>query len=198
MDDLPTARPGRRADSWGGKGCASVKGDKTKVRCTTSKTPTRVRAYLYDGNDSVADRTDLPMTADGGTGADSLTGGPKGDLLRGGTGTGTDHLYGLGGNDHIEGGSGNDHLYGGPEDDFIEGNWGNDVLYGEGGNDTLSGEQGSDKLSGGAGDDTLLGDDFDDPKATHDTLDGGVNGTRGDACYPTKGDTVTTCELVFK
>src|SRR5688572_3920261 len=29
-----------------GKGCKAVKGDKTKVRCTTTKAPTRVRVYL--------------------------------------------------------------------------------------------------------------------------------------------------------
>jgi serralysin len=293
-----------------GKGCKAVKGDKTKVRCTTSKTPTRVRVYLYDLNDSVVDRSDLPMTADGGTGKDTITGGPKGDLLRGGTNT--DHIYGLGGNDRIEAGSGNDHLYGGdgndhlidddgndvvygnngndwfedgngndkyyggagndsfdlfqphgsvknhsdlvsggagddyvsfaayskgisvsldgkandglpgehdnigrdvesifggfgndhlyggPEDDFLEGNWGDDVIYGEGGNDTLVGQQGSDKFYGGAGDDALLGDDYEDPKKSHDALDGGTNGTRGDACYPTTGDTVTNCEQILK
>jgi hypothetical protein len=293
-----------------GQGCKAVKGDKTKVRCTTSKTPTRVRVYLYDRDDSVINRADLPMTADGGSGKDSLTGGPKGDLLRGGSSG--DHIYGLGGNDQIEGGSGNDHLYGGdgndrlydddgndvvyggngddwfddgngtdkyyggagsdtfhmfqpyktvkdsadllsggsgvdyadygaydkavsisldgkandgrpgehdnvsrdiesvfggfgndhlyggPEDDFLEGNWGNDVIYGEGGDDTLAGQQGSDKLYGGAGDDALLGDDFEDPKKTHDVLDGGANGSRGDACYPTAGDTTTACELIFK
>jgi Ca2+-binding RTX toxin-like protein len=301
IDDQVAIKPG--------KGCKAVKSDQTKVRCTTTKTPTRVRVYLYDRNDSVVNRTDLPMTADGGTGNDTLTGGPKGDLLRGGTGT--DHIYGLGGSDRIEGGSGNDHLfggdgndrlyddegndvvyggngddwfddgngndkyyggngsdtfnmfqpygsvknhsdllsggsgvdyaaygayqrgisisldgkandglagehdnvgrdvesvfggfgndylYGGPEDDFLEGNWGNDVIYGEGGDDTLVGQQGSDKLYGGAGDDSLLGDDFEDPKTTHDVLDGGSNGTGGDACYPTAGDSTTSCEMIL-
>src|SRR3954454_13789602 len=39
IDDKAAIKPG--------KGCKQVKGDKTKVRCTTGKTPTRVRAYTY-------------------------------------------------------------------------------------------------------------------------------------------------------
>jgi serralysin len=304
IDDRVAIRPGA--------GCQAVKGDKTKVRCTPPKAPTRVWVYLYDRNDSVVNRTDLPMTADGGSGNDQLTGGPRGDWLRGGTGA--DHIWGLGGADRIEGGAsgdhlyggdgndrfsdddgndvvyggngddwfddglgndkyyggsgddtfsmlqpygsaakypdadllsggpgtdyaaygsydknisisldgkandglpgehdnvgadiesvfagfGDDHLYGGPGDDLLQGNWGNDVIYGNGGNDTLSGQQGSDKLYGGAGDDDLIGDDFEDPKATHDVLDGGSNSPRGDACYPAGNDTVTGCELIVR
>ena len=59
-----------------GKGCKAVKGDKTKVRCTTKKAPTRVRVYTYDRNDSIVNKTGLATTADGGTGNDSITGGP--------------------------------------------------------------------------------------------------------------------------
>ncbi|MEU4243765.1 hypothetical protein [Actinoplanes sp. NPDC026619] len=62
-----------------GKGCKKVKGDKTRVRCTPKKTPIRVRVYTYDRNDSIVDRTDLAMTADGGTGNDRIAGGPRGD-----------------------------------------------------------------------------------------------------------------------
>ncbi|MET8152039.1 calcium-binding protein [Actinoplanes sp. NPDC049668] len=171
-----------------GKGCKKVKGDKTKVRCTLSKTPTRVRVYTYDRNDSVVNKSDLPMTADGGTASDSLTGGPRGDRLIGGTGA--DRLYGLGGKDYLDGRNGNDRIYGGDGadtihgwlgddtarggngDDYVWGEEGNDKLYGDAGNDDLNGYQGRDRLEGGAGDDWLTGDVYSDGTAA-DVLLGG-------------------------
>src|ERR1044071_907818 len=53
IDDRVTVKPG--------KGCKRVTGDKTKVRCTTTKTPTQVVVKLYDRNDSVTNNSDLKM-----------------------------------------------------------------------------------------------------------------------------------------
>lgn len=136
-----------------GKGCRAVKGDKTRVRCTTKKAPTRIRVYTFDRNDSVVNRTGLGMTADGGTGADTLTGGPRSDTLRGGSGA--DKLYGLGGTDWMTGSDGNDRLDGGDGDDSLDGGFGNDTLVGRNGHDQLLGMDGNDKEYGGAGPDTF-------------------------------------------
>nr|BFE69269.1 hypothetical protein GCM10020092_025700 [Actinoplanes digitatis] len=131
-----------------GKGCKAVKGDKTKVRCRTSKAPTRVRVYTYDRNDSIVNRTDLGMTADGGSAADTITGGPRGDTLRGDTGK--DKLHGLGGVDYIQGGDGNDRVYGGDSGDHIDGGDDDDTLFGQNGDDFITGWIGDDRLVGGA------------------------------------------------
>lgn len=132
-----------------GKGCKAVKGDKTKVTCTPSKAPTRVRVYTYDRNDTVINRTGLGMTADGGTGNDKLYGGPRADSLQGGTGA--DRLHGAGGNDSLNGDEGNDRLWGGDGDDSVDGGPGNDALAGEKGHDALLGMAGDDREYGGPG-----------------------------------------------
>ena len=139
-----------------GKGCKAVKGDKTKVKCTTSRVPTRVRVYTYDRTDSVVNKTNLAITADGGTGNDTLTGGPLDDFLRGGTGT--DTIYAGGGNDSAFGESGADRIYGGAGVDWITGGTGNDRIDGQGGGDHISGDNGNDTLYGGDGGDYLDGD----------------------------------------
>jgi serralysin len=91
-----------------GKGCKAVKGDKTKVRCTVKKGPTRVNVYLYDRSDSVTNNSDLPMSAEGGSGNDQLVGGSRNDILYGMSGA--DRLYGKGGNDRLDADTGNDLL----------------------------------------------------------------------------------------
>ncbi|GAA1585524.1 calcium-binding protein [Actinoplanes couchii] len=138
-----------------GKGCKAVKGDKTRVSCTTKKAPTRVRVYAYDRNDLITNKTDLPSTLDGGTGNDQLNGGSRADRLIGGTGN--DRLFGFHGHDYLDGGAGSDLLNGGTGNDTLHGWTGNDVLYGEAGDDDLFGEAGNDRLHGGDGNDTLLG-----------------------------------------
>jgi Ca2+-binding RTX toxin-like protein len=180
-----------------GAGCTAVKGDKTKVRCTTKAAPTRVRVYTYDRNDSIVNQANLPSTLNGGTGNDSIGGGPRGDLITGDAGN--DKLWGNGGNDTIypdigndvvRGGagndeimdaggklSGNDWLSGDDGTDTLWGFAGNDHLYGNSGDDLLFGGQGSDYLDGGYGDDYLLGNSCDFPEAggcgATDTLIGG-------------------------
>jgi serralysin len=148
-----------------GKGCRAVKGDKTRVRCTTGKTPVRVRVLVGYGNDTVVNRSDLPMTADGNLGRDRLYGGPRGDRLDGGDGG--DWIWGLGGDDVIDGYTGADVLNGGDGNDGLYGMWGNDRLYGGNGDDRLAGFDGADRLYGGPGRDSLSGE-----KGT-DRLEGG-------------------------
>jgi serralysin len=158
-----------------GKGCKAVKGDKTRVRCTPSKAPLRVRVLVDYGNDSVVNRTDLPISVYGGLGNDRIVGGPGNDRLLGNTGR--DRIWGMGGDDHLDGYTGGDVLsggdghdglygwwgtdtiYGGSGDDFLDGFDGHDRLYGGTGGDRLLGSKGADRLEGGAGNDSLHGDD---------------------------------------
>jgi len=154
-----------------GKGCKAVKADKTKVRCTTSKAPTRVRVYTYDRNDSIVNKTDLGMTADSGTGNDSVTGGPRADTIR--DYDGKNKIWGLGGADAIDTGDGNDRLYGGDGDDRLNSGHGNDVVYGGNGYDWIIGGVGNDKLYGGAGDDNLRSDAFFNDGPDNDVFQGG-------------------------
>ncbi|WP_433792533.1 calcium-binding protein [Actinoplanes sp. CA-252034] len=134
-----------------GKGCKAVKGDKTKVRCSTAKTPTRVLVSLGVKNDSVTNRTDLALTASGGDGNDTLIGGPRADRLTGGLGA--DLLYGRAGADTLDGDDGSDRIWGEAGNDDLKGGWGNDALAGGDGADDLVGGVGNDREYGGAGDD---------------------------------------------
>ncbi|RAK28268.1 hemolysin type calcium-binding protein [Actinoplanes lutulentus] len=154
-----------------GKGCKRVKGDKTKVRCTTTKTPTKVYVELRDRNDSVVNKSNLRLIANGGSGNDKLTGGPKADVLDGDdfayrSGSGNDKIYGGAGNDDIDAGDGSDYVSAGDGNDRIAGDCdcltgrnraGNDELRGGNGNDVLAGMYGHDKLYGGNGNDFLNG-----------------------------------------
>jgi len=107
------------------------------------------------------------VTAFGGLGNDTITGGGGSDFLYGGdmpqlkpisstligvlqTATdGDDILKGGGGSDTLYGGTGNDHLYG---------QGGRDSLFGQDGNDYLDGgnDGAVDRLTGGTGTDTFI------------------------------------------
>ncbi|MBG0560423.1 calcium-binding protein [Actinoplanes aureus] len=150
-----------------GKGCKAVKGDKTLVRCTPAKAPTRVLVYTYDRADKIDNGTDVRMTADGGTGGDRILGGARGDRIKGGTGT--DRIYGRAGNDYIDAGSGNDYVNSSDGNDTLHGSTGNDMLYAGSGDDVLFGESGNDKLHGESGMDILMG------YQGRDHLDGGAD-----------------------
>ncbi|MEU8230834.1 calcium-binding protein [Actinoplanes sp. NPDC048967] len=139
-----------------GKGCKPVKGDRTKVRCTLRKTPTKITVNLGDRNDTLRNDSDLKLHVYGGTGKDSITGGPRADFVQGDAGN--DKLYGRGGADSLYAGTGNDTVSGGDGDDFIMGEDGRDRLYGGAGGDSISGGDGDDWLHGGAGEDQLLGE----------------------------------------
>ncbi len=113
-----------------------------------------------------------------GTADCTITGTPRGDVLRGTPGDdvicglgGSDTIWGLGGDDVIVAGRGGDTVRGGDGDDIIWGGAGADVLHGEAGGDWLWGgggadrlwaSTGADRLLGGAGDDTIVGGSDDD------------------------------------
>jgi serralysin len=168
IDDVVAIKPG--------KGCRKV--DRTKVRCTTGKTTTRVRVYTSDRADTIVNRTGLGMTADGGTGNDSITGGPRYDALRGGGGN--DKIYGLGGNDQMQGDDGTDRVYGGDGDDHVWGSAGKDYLYGENGNDFVNPGSGDDRAYGGAGNDTLQSNAYLDDGSDNDVFSGGAGSDTAD------------------
>jgi Ca2+-binding RTX toxin-like protein len=81
----------------------------------------------------------------GTSGADSKTGGGKGDLM-----------VAMAGNDTMDGGGGNDTIVGGVGGDSLIGGLGADSLEGGGGNDVLRGGALVDKLKGGAGADNFV------------------------------------------
>ncbi|MBO3739504.1 calcium-binding protein [Actinoplanes flavus] len=176
-----------------GKGCRAVKGDKTRIRCGTSKKPTRVLVYVGGGNDSVTNRTDLPMSANGGAGADVLVGGPRADRLIGGPGV--NRIYGGAGADRLDGGPDADRIYGEAGDDRLFGDWGDDALSGGVGNDELVGHVGDDREYGGAGDDYFYQewdrdlDGFPQPHSDHDLISGGAGRDKAD--YSNRVEPVT-------
>jgi serralysin len=153
------------------KGCKQVKGDKTRVRCTTKKKTSKVVVTLYDRNDSVVNKGNLRMEADGGAGNDKITGGPKADVLMGDDvftrySNGNDKLYGAGGNDEIYAGDGSDYVNAGTGNDSV---WddavcecygphrpGNDVIYLGHGHDLAAAGKGHDKIYGGPGNDSMF------------------------------------------
>ena len=140
-----------------GKGCKKVKGDKSKVTCTTKKAPGQVTIHTYDRNDVIVNNSDVRMKAYSGTGNDTVTGGSRSDAID--TEGGNDRADGRGGNDTLWGTTGNDTLRGGPGDDNLWGLEGHDRLLGEDGGDDLHGGPGRDHLDGSGGSDWLYGDD---------------------------------------
>ncbi|GAB1689793.1 calcium-binding protein [Krasilnikovia sp. M28-CT-15] len=166
-----------------GKGCKAVKGDKTKVKCTTPKTTKTLNVSLGDKNDTVTNKTAVYLLVNGGSGNDTLNGGSGRDELQGGSGNdkligngGNDRLYGQSGADVAQGKAGNDLISGGTGNDALGGDSGNDEIVGESGNDALYGSTGNDTLVGGAGADKLSaadGDDIMNGEAGADNIAGG-------------------------
>jgi serralysin len=154
-----------------GKGCRKVKGDKTKVTCTTKRAPTRVTVHTSDRNDIIVNNTDVRMSAFSGSGSDTVTGGSRGDAIQ--TGSGNDRADGRGGMDTLWGLTGNDTLRGGTGDDQLWALEGNDRLYGDAGDDDLHGGPGRDHLDGGADGDWLYGDDLHESAPAAHVLLGG-------------------------
>lgn len=122
----------------------------------------------------------------GGSGDDTLNGGPANDGLWGNGGN--DLLFGHGGDDELNGDVGNDTLYGGDGSDELSGKTGDDTLEGENGDDVLLGGDGADTLNGGDGNDTLYGE------AGSDMLTGGAGadslqgGNGNDVYFWNRGD----------
>jgi VCBS repeat-containing protein len=94
------------------------------------------------------------IQANGGNGADTLTGTGGEDTLFGGNGN--DVLYGLDGHDLLTGDNGTDVLIGGLGNDSLFGGNGDDRLFGGDGRDVLVGGKGNDVMSGGAGADQFV------------------------------------------
>lgn len=119
--------------------------DQIQKRKFRSDQVTRIEFNGNHGNDSLINRTHLPLVARGGPGRDTIHGGSgkneihaewayggeKDDEL-----TGT-HLYGNGGNDTLHGTSGDDQLFGGSGNDWIDGAGGNDFIDGGLDNDII-------------------------------------------------------------
>jgi Ca2+-binding RTX toxin-like protein len=116
-----------------GEGCAPVRGDRTKVRCTTSETTRWIHVAVGDGNDKVTNKSNINIVAYGGAGNDTLTGGSSHDTLYGDAGN--DTLRGGDGVDGMFGGRGTDVLHGGPDADYLDGGSGADTLRGGSGSD---------------------------------------------------------------
>jgi Ca2+-binding RTX toxin-like protein len=117
----------------------------------------RVVADLAQG----PDRFDMAGIAEnitarvfGGTGNDSLFGGPADDVLRGSSDK--DVLSGGGGDDELIGDSGDDWLIGGNGNDRMDGDSGSDTLMGKDGDDFIQGGSGADSIEGDAGDDSIF------------------------------------------
>jgi Ca2+-binding RTX toxin-like protein len=135
-------------------GCTAV--DANEARCDGSFT--RVSLTLGDGADR-AKVSGVAAIANGGPGADSLTGGAQDDTL--------------------SGSSGNDVLSGGAGDDLLLGDAGNDTLKGGKGRDELDGDLGNDFLVGGPAKDSFFGflgrDRIDSVDGVKETVDCGVD-----------------------
>lgn len=137
-----------------------------RVQSWPAAAVSKVRVDALDGTDVVdCDPLAVPVTVNGGTGNDTITGGNAGGFLRGEGGNdlirggqGKDRIEGNAGHDFIIGGASNDLLAGGSGNDRIEGNSGNDEIYGEAGADAIWGGSGDDFVNGGSENDTLNGE----------------------------------------
>lgn len=142
------------------------------------------------GNDRFENRTMARVSADGGTGDDTLIGGSAADLIFGNLGAdvitgngGADELYGDTNAKYddvfrntIRGGDGDDLIFGAAGRDYIDGGYGTDQMFGRGGNDViyagygvldfgpnvLYGENGKDTLYGAGGNDSIFGGNEND------------------------------------
>lgn len=187
--------PGRLSVSDSGSPSFTFPGD----RCTQLSPdypahcdmPARVRIELGDGDDQgfVAPGTpQLPVTYDGGAGADKI----KNTATSGAT------LLGGDGRDELESEAGGDVLRGGEGGDKLIGGGGDDQLYGDGGDDHLQPDrytEGNDLVDGGAGFDQV--EDWADNSSEHRgrrvtvTLDGQANDGR-----PGERDNVVAVEHI--
>lgn len=164
-----------------GPGCKAVKGDRTKVRCTTAGKPALVNVSLGNKNDKVVNKTSVPMTVFAGSGNDRVFGGAGVETVFGGSGN--DTIHGNKGRDELHGDSGNDTIRGGAGNDMLLGSSGRDNVYGDSGNDFVMGSEldgdipdGGDWLHGGTGNDHVGGDAGNDRiwgNAGNDVLAGG-------------------------
>lgn len=130
-----------------------------------------------DGNDVIClgrgGRARKQEVAQGGAGADIMSGGPGEDTVGGSSGH--DIVFGGPGEDLVGGSAGHDVVSGGPGEDLIDGWDGSDTLRGGGHRDRIYGRRGQDELYGQGGSDILIG------SPGNDLLSGGRDGFGGDA-----------------
>jgi Ca2+-binding RTX toxin-like protein len=119
--------------------------------CTVA--PSSVSVSLADGDDSFnrSGIDTVPVTVDGGDGADWLRGDDGADTLRGGPGK--DKLEGFKGDDNLDGGDGDDEVDGAAGADTLQGGAGNDLLHPDDFNDPSA-----DVVDGGPGIDSIESD----------------------------------------
>jgi Ca2+-binding RTX toxin-like protein len=201
-----------------GKGCQAVKGDRTKVRCTTEEPVSEVRIYTGDRGDTIVNSSHVAMRGIGGSGNDVIRGGPGFDMLYGQAGN--DRAYAGGGNDEwgngdvLDGGAGNDILVGNASHNSLDGGTGNDSLTGGGDKDELEGGEGNDSVGAGGGDD-IIREPAERFAADRDVIAGGSgrdgltytgramkvkvdsDGVKGDDGSPGEGDTVSGMEMIY-
>jgi serralysin len=130
----------------------------------------------------------------GGSGNDSIDGGSGINYLRGDEGNDSmlggaefDDMHGNMGNDSLRGNGGDDWVVGGKDNDLLFGDAGFDIVYGNMGNDTVDGGTGNDWVRGGQGDDTVMGGSGDDwiwGDRGNDTISGGAG---ADLFYASSG-----------
>jgi Ca2+-binding RTX toxin-like protein len=154
-----------------GPGCLS---NGTESRCAAAGV-TAIQVALRDGDDFASQdpsaTSQLPLTADGGDGADTINGGAGGDTLIGGEGS--DQLLGLGESDLVAGGIQDDFVKGGTGEDSLRGGCGNDRLYGEEDDDTITGNDAS-----APGQITVCRGSGGDPQSDNDYLRGDLGDDR--------------------
>ena len=171
-----------------GQGCSQI--DDYNASCPGAAISS-VEFFGYDGDDSLTAVVDVPVTAFGGDGNDTLAAGPGDDRLIGGAGedlvsyaaasAGVEIDLGVLG-EQITGSSGTDTfdgiegVIGSDHDDVLTGNDVNNRIHGGSGDDTISAGSGSDIVFGGSGADVVTGAaGFDQVygEAGNDQLSGG-------------------------
>jgi Ca2+-binding RTX toxin-like protein len=177
MGELDFADPVTRVRA--GAGCRAT----GRSTATCSGAVTSITISGRGGNDVLsATFLDVPVTLDGSTGNDTLTGGGAGDVLDGDEGN--DRITGRGGNDDLRGDAGDDVLDGGPGADILRGGAGTDVIDYSDATGPVEVDLDGNADDGGPGEgdradadvERVIGGPFDDRLAaisgTH-TLDGG-------------------------
>lgn len=118
----------------------------------------------------------------GTNGANTISGGPRGDstIATNYNSTSPDEIHGRGGDDVLLGMDGNDVMYGDAGNDVLKGDGGQDTLYGGDGNDLIEGISGGDVMYGGSGADTFRYWFFSDSVSSGYDIIGDFSGAGGD------------------
>ncbi len=121
---------------------------------------TRIEFYGNDGNDTLDNRTHIPVFANGNRGNDTIHGGSARDEIF------SEWAYGGAGDDELTG----THLYGEEDHDTLHGTSGDDQLFGGAGRDWIDGAGGNDFIDGGTEDDIIYTDWSGHQAATNGSL----------------------------